>query len=142
MPQSPPKRKEFQTLIEIKPRWRDADVYGHINNAVYYEYVDTAVNEWLIAKGGMDVPHGDHVGLVVHSECQYFAPLHFPGRVLAGLSAAKIGNTSVTYRVALFEGDGTVAAALALFTHVYVDKESRRPKVLPSHFRVALERLG
>lgn len=140
MPETPPKRKDFTTFIAFQPRWRDADVYGHINNAVFYEYVDTAVNKWLIESGALPVPHADPMGLVVHSECHFFAPLMFPDGIDAGLGVARIGTTSVTYRVGLFQG-ADEAAALSHFTHVYVDAATRTPKPLPDAFRAALQPL-
>lgn len=139
MPQSAPLRKEFRAFVTLSPRWRDADVYGHINNAVFYEYVDTTVNEWLITSGALPVPQSDPVGLVVHSQCTYFAPLKFPGAIEGGLGVERIGNSSVTYRIGLFQGSD-VAAALALFTHVYVGAKSRKPEPLPDGFRDKLNR--
>ncbi len=139
MPQSAPLRKEFRKFVTLSPRWRDADVYGHINNAVFYEYVDTIVNEWLISSGALPVPQSDPVGLVVHSECRFFASLTFPGAIDGGLGIERIGNSSVTYRVGLFQG-ADEAAALALFTHVYVGAETRKPAPLPAAFREQLER--
>jgi len=115
-------------------RWRDNDVYAHMNNAVFYEYIDTVVNAWLIKSGALDVPGGDVVGLVVHSECDFFASLGFPGTITGALRTAKVGNSSVTYEVALFGEDDT-AAALSRFTHVYVDAITRRPVSLPDSLK-------
>lgn len=134
-------RKDYAVFQEMATRWRDNDVYGHMNNAVFYEYVDTAVNHWLVTSGALDVPHGDRVGLVVASSCQFHASLGFPDPVVAGLRAAKIGNSSVTYEVALFRGQADEAAAVASFTHVYVDKATHRPKPLEDKFRAALQAL-
>lgn len=135
-------RKDFAQFWEISPRWRDNDVYGHVNNAVFYEYVDTAVNGWLIASGALDVPRGDSVGLVVHSECDYFAPLAFPDPVSAGLRTGRVGRSSVAYEVGLFAKGTEDAAAVARFVHVYVGREDHRPRPLPERLRGALAALG
>lgn len=126
----------------MTPRWRDNDVYGHINNAVFYEYVDTAVNSWLIESGALAVPDGDTVGLVVHSECTYFAPLAFPDLVTAGIRTARVGRSSVTYEVGLFRGADTETAAIARFTHVYVTRDDHRPAPLPDRLRQRLAALA
>lgn len=137
-----PERKDFPHIHAMTSRWRDNDVYGHVNNAVFYEYVDTAVNHWLITSGALDVPEGETVGLVVRSECDFFAPLGFPDPVVAGLRTARVGNSSVTYEVALFRGDAAEASALARFTHVYVSRDDHTPQPLPQSLATALEALS
>lgn len=132
-------RKAFAYFYTMTTRWRDNDVYNHVNNAVFYEYIDTGVNVWIKLEGGLDVPEAPIVGLVVNSSCDFFAPLSFPGQVTAGVAVGKIGRSSVTYRVGLFADDSDLAAADARFTHVYVDRETRKPVELPDGFRAALE---
>ena len=141
MTRTAPQRKDYLFLHRMTTRWRDNDVYAHVNNAVFYEYVDTVVNTWLIREAGLNVPSSEMIGFVVRSECDFFAPLAFPGEVLGGLGVARIGNTSVTYEVALFDGATETAAAGARFTHAYVDPATRRPMALPAAFRAALERV-
>jgi len=141
MAKLPVTRKEFAYFYQMTTRWRDNDVYNHVNNAVFYEYIDTGVNAWIKLEAGLDVPDGQIVGLVVNSSCDFLAPLSFPGRVTAGVAVQKIGRSSVTYRVALFADDAEQAAADARFTHVYVDRASRTPTALPPDFRAALEGL-
>lgn len=136
-----PHRSDYKYATIITPRWRDNDVYAHVNNAVFFEYVDTAVNGWIIESGALSVPHGPVVGLVVHSECQFFASLRFPTPVTAMIRVDKLGRSSVTYGVGLFDGDTQDAAAAASFTHVYVDAETHKPVAIPSEFRAALETL-
>ncbi|MBB5515540.1 acyl-CoA thioester hydrolase [Rubricella aquisinus] len=136
-----PLRSDYRHMSAITPRWRDNDVYAHVNNAVFFEYVDTAVNGWIIEYGGLAVPHGPVVGLVVHSECQFFAALRFPRPVHTGLRVDRLGSSSVTYGVGLFDGDAEEAAAAAAFTHVYVDAQTHRPVPIPDMFRHALEGL-
>lgn len=119
-------------------RWRDNDIYGHINNVVYYEYFDSAVNGWLIDQGLLDLEKGPVLGLVVDTACSYFAPIAFPDRIDAGVGVARIGTTSVTYSIGLFRNQDNLASAQGRFTHAYVDRETRRPVPLPPEWREAL----
>lgn len=125
----------------LTTRWRDNDVYAHMNNAVFYEYVDTVVNGWIIARGALDIPHGPIVGLVVASSCSFRASLGFPQPVEAGLGVSKIGRSSVTYEVVLGNTPDLAPSATASFTHVYVTKETHTPTPLPQEFRAALEEI-
>ena len=119
----------------------DNDVYGHVNNVVYYSWFDTAVNAYLIESGALDIHAGAVIGLVVETQCHYFAPLAFPQHVEAGIRVTRIGKSSVRYEVGLFAaGDDTTAAA-GHFVHVYVDRATRRPAALPDALRAALEPL-
>ena len=120
-------------------RWADNDVYGHVNNVVYYSYFDTAVNAFLIGKGGLDPQAGDVIGLVVETSCQYFAPLSFPELLSVGLGVERLGNSSVRYAVGIFKEGEDAPAAQGHFVHVYVDSAARRPVTLPRPLRVVLE---
>ena len=138
MPRSRRRRDTYALMRPHTTRWRDMDVYGHLNNAVYYEYVDASVNAWLIETGALDVPHGPVIGLVVESSCRFHASLDYPGAVETGLAVARIGTSSVVYEVGLFAPGQDEAAAEARFVHVYVDRTTRRPVPLPDPFRRAL----
>ena len=129
----------FPVQRHIGTRWADNDVYGHVNNVVYYSWFDTAVNGWLIESGVLDIHQGEVIGLVVHTECHYFAPLAFPQPVVAGIQVAHLGNSSVRYRVGLFAKGEPLAAACGTFTHVYVSRAERRPIPLPQPLRQLLE---
>jgi len=139
MPAKPATRKDFCLLQTFTTRWRDNDVYGHINNVVFYEYVDTAVNRWILDSGALDIPDGPVVGLVVETKCTYHAPLAFPDPVTVGMRVGHIGSSSVRYELGLFRGEAEAAAADAHFVHVYVDAATHRPVPLPKAFRAALE---
>ncbi|ALD90832.1 acyl-CoA thioesterase [Cupriavidus gilardii] len=139
-PQAQP-RDCYRHFLPITTRWMDNDVYGHVNNVVYYSYFDTVVNRYLIERGVLDIEAGDTIGLVIETQCNYFASLSFPETVIAGLRVARLGNSSVRYEVGLFrEGDDS-AAAQGHFVHVYVDRQTRRPVALPEPLRKALEPL-
>lgn len=122
----------------LQTRWADNDVYGHMNNVVHYGLFDTAINGWLLEKGLLDFKAGSTIGLVVETGCHYFAEMAFPDRVEAGIGVERIGSSSVTYRIALFRNDETSASAQGRFVHVYVDRQTRRPKPLGSDWRQVL----
>lgn len=132
-------RSDYARFRALPTRWADNDIYGHINNAAYYGFFDTAVNCFLIDEAGLDIHAGSVIGLVVETGCNYFAPLAYPETVEAGLRVARIGNSSVTYQIGLFKAGQDAPAAQGHFVHVYVDRESRRPVGLPSAMRSALE---
>jgi len=137
----PPSRSLYPHFSRIDTRWSDNDVYGHLNNVVYYSYFDTVVNRWLIQAGALDIHAGHVIGLVVETQCHYFAPLAFPQTLDAGLRVAHLGRSSVRYEIGLFAAGDEHCAAAGHFVHVYVDRESRKPVPLPAPVRAALEPL-
>lgn len=139
-PQAQP-RDAYRVFRTLTTRWADNDVYGHVNNVVYYSWFDTAVNAYLIEQGVLDIERGQIIGLVVETRCNYFAPLAFPQTVEAGIRVARLGTSSVRYEIGLFAQDAPLTAASGHFVHVYVDKASRRPTALPPHLKTVLERL-
>ncbi|MGE0502602.1 MAG: acyl-CoA thioesterase [Rhizobiaceae bacterium] len=132
-------RSSYRAFRTIHTRWMDNDPYGHMNNVVHYSLFDTAVNGWLIEQGALDIRHGAQIGLVVETGCRYFSELAFPDVVEAGLRVARLGSSSVRYEVGLFRNDDPKAAAEGFFVHVYVDRETRRPKPISEDFRCALD---
>jgi len=137
----PEGREAYRQFRPIGTRWMDNDVYGHINNVVYYSFFDTAVNGYLIDAGALDIHQGGTIGLVIETRCNYFAPLAFPQAIEAGLRVAHIGSSSVRYEVGLFAAGAEQAAAAGHFIHVYVDRETRRPAPLPPAVLNALQAL-
>ncbi len=137
----PEPRSAYKTFRSIGTRWMDNDAYGHVNNVVYYSWFDTAVNAYLIEHGVLDIHHGQALGLVVETQCNYFSPLAFPQTVEAGLRVARLGHSSVRYEVALFAQDQDLCAARGHFVHVYVDRVSRRPVSLADPLKQLLETL-
>ena len=144
----PPRpQAEFQSAFKafwpIGTRWSDNDLYGHVNNVVYYSWFDTAVNGLLIERGALDIHAGSVIGLVVETGCNYFSPLAFPQAVTAGIRVAHVGASSVRYEVALFPGNERLpCAAKGYFVHVYVDRATRRPTpCLPPELLTVLELL-
>lgn len=132
-------RNDYQHYLLIPTRWMDNDAYGHVNNVIYYSYFDTVVNQFLIKQGLLDIEQGTTIGLVVETQCRYFAPITFPDEVSAGMRVAHLGNSSVRYEVGLFRNDDDTSSAQGEFVHVYVDRESRRPVKLSDQMRGVLE---
>ena len=138
----PEHRDAYRAFQAIGTRWSDNDLYGHVNNVVYYSWFDTAVNGLLIERGALDIHGGSVIGLVVETGCNYFSPLAFPGTVTAGVRVANVGASSVRYEIALFPADESLpCAARGHFIHVYVDRATRRPAALPPELLSVLELL-
>ena len=138
MRETPHLHSQYRWFLPLVTRWLDNDAYGHINNALYYSFFDTAVNTYLIQAGVLDPAAGEKIGLVVESRCLYFSPLAFPEPIEAGLRVAHLGNSSVRYEVAIFGAGAAEASAQGYFVHVYVDRETRRPAEIPEALREAL----
>ncbi len=137
----PEPRSAYKAFRTIGTRWEDNDVYGHVNNVVYYSWFDTAVNAHLIEQGALDIHQGRTIGLVIETQCNYFAPLAFPQTVEAGLRVGHVGTSSVRYEVGIFAQGEDQAAACGHFIHVYVDQATRRPVPLPDTLKKVLETL-
>lgn len=135
---APSQRDEYAHFTAITTRWMDNDAYRHVNNVVYYGFFDTAVNQQLIEAGVLDLEHSATVGLVVETQCRYFAPVSFPDRVSVGLRVAHLGSSSLRYELAVFRNDEDRASAEGHFVHVYVDRASNRPVPLPAAVRAAV----
>lgn len=137
----PQPRSAYKVFRTLGTRWMDNDIYGHVNNVVYYSWFDTAVNGWLIEQGALDIHAGEVIGLVIETQCNYFESLAFPQDVHAGLRVAHLGKSSVRYEVGLFAPGRETSAAAGHFVHVYVDRSTRRPVPLPDTLKRTLETL-
>jgi len=135
-------RDVFRLFRPIPTRWHDNDVFGHVNNVVYYGWFDTGVNAWLVENGFLDPQTSSVVGLVVETSCTYFESVAFPETVEIGLGVERLGTSSVTYRLGIFRQGGKLAAAQGRFTHVYVERATQRPVPIPAGLRTALEALA
>jgi|TARA_B000000565_G_scaffold243181_1_gene209245 acyl-CoA thioester hydrolase len=123
----------------MNTRWNDNDIYGHLNNVIYYELFDTAVNKWLIKNNLIDIKKGNNIGLIVQSGCNYFSSFEYPEDIDAGIRVTKIGNSSVRYEVGLFKSNDDLASADGFFIHVYVDRVSNKPINLDYEFKKKLD---
>jgi acyl-CoA thioester hydrolase len=137
----PDSREAYRHFRRLTTRWMDNDMYGHVNNVVYYSLFDTAVNGYLIEAGALDIHRGEVIGLVVETHCNYFAPVEFPQQIDAGVRVARVGASSVRYEIGLFAEGEPLTAARGHFVHVYVDRATRRPAALPAALTQALQGL-
>jgi acyl-CoA thioester hydrolase len=140
-PAPPVTRALYRRFLPIPTRWMDNDVYGHVNNVVYYAYFDTVINQYLIEDGGLDIAAGSVIGLCVESHCAYARPVAFPDVLDAGLRVAHLGTSSVRYEIGIFARGQDAASAHGWFVHVFVDRATRKPTPLPAPMRAALERI-
>jgi len=134
-------RAGFPHFLAIPTRWMDNDIYGHVNNVVYYSYFDTVINDYLIRAGGLDIHGGPVIGICAESHCRFRAAFAFPEAIEAGLRVAHLGRTSVRYEIGLFGEGAKPAAAVGHFVHVFVNRADMRPVPIPEAIRAALARL-
>lgn len=135
------RRTDYPHVLELQTRWIDNDVYGHVNNVVYYAYFDTVINRYLIDEGGLDIAGGETIGVCVESQCRYLRSIAFPDRIEAGLRVGTLGRSSVRYEIGIFLGGGSGSeelCATGYFVHVFVDRRSREPVPIPDRIRAAL----
>jgi len=137
-----PRHADYAWFRPVTTRWMDNDVYGHVNNAHYYSYFDTVINQYLIERGGLDLHASRVVGFVVSSSCDFFRPVAYPGGLEVGLRVERIGRSSVTYGVALFAAGDEAARAAGKVVHVFVDRATSASVQLPEPIRKALEAIA
>jgi len=137
-PTKAPRRGDYRHFLAIPTRWMDNDVYAHVNNVTYYSYFDTAVNQHLVAHGGLRPDSDPVVGYVVETNCRYLAPIAFPQVVDAGLRVMRMGRSSVVYEIGIFVAGTDECAAFGRFVHVWVERATNRPADIPPGIRAAL----
>ena len=137
-----PQRPAFPHVGTVTTRWTDNDIYGHVNNAVYYHYFDSVINAYLVTEGGLDIHQGEVVGFIVHSECDYLGPVAYPGNLEVGIATTQVGNSSVTYQVALFKPGELTPRAVGSMVHVFVAQASNQPVAIPDQLRHALQAIA
>lgn len=139
--QDPESRERYRHFVSITTRWMDNDVYRHVNNVVYYSFFDTAVNEYMVRAGVLDIESSRTVCLVASTGCEYFSSISFPDTVHCGLRVAHLGTSSVRFEIGIFRNDESRAAAQGHFVHVACDRATQRPVPMPARMRAALEKL-
>ena len=139
MKKIPSNRSEYNYFTKVSTRWNDNDIYGHMNNIIYYALFDTAVNKWLINNKLIDIKNGKNIGLIVQSGCDYFSSFSYPDDIDAGIRVTKIGTSSVRYEVGLFKETEQNASADGFFIHVYVDRKTNVPLPINYNFNKALD---
>jgi acyl-CoA thioester hydrolase len=130
---------QYNYFCQLSTRWNDNDIYGHMNNIIYYALFDTAVNKWLIKNKLIDIKNGQNIGLIVQSGCNYFSSFEYPENINAGIRVTKIGKSSVRYEVGLFKEKEELSSADGFFIHVYVDRKTNKPIALDYDFKNALD---
>ena len=141
-----PKRGDYSHFLQIPTRWMDNDVYGHVNNVIYYSWIDTVVNRFLIDQGGFDIEHSPFICFAAQNGCHYFSSLAYPDLVDAGLRISRLGSSSVTYDIGIFRNSeencaDDEAAAAGFFVHVFVSRDTTRPIPIPAQMRAAFQQL-
>lgn len=139
MKKKPSHRSEYNYFCQLSTRWNDNDIYGHMNNIIYYALLDTAVNKWLIKNNLIDIKNGENIGLIVQSGCNFFSSFEYPEDVTAGIRVTKIGNSSVKYEVGLFKEKESSSSADGFFIHVYVQRSTNKPIQLDYNFKKTLD---
>lgn len=136
--QALPKLSDYKHFINIDTRWMDNDLYGHVNNVVYYSYFDTIVNRYLIEHAKFDIHNSNVIGLMVNSQCDYYSSIAFPDKLIGAFGVNRIGTTSVQYNIAIFKEQQQTASASGIMTHVFVDRTSNKPVPISGDLRLAL----
>ena len=139
MKKNPSHISQYNYFCQLSTRWNDNDIYGHMNNIIYYALFDTAVNKWLIKNKLIDIKNGQNIGLIVQSGCNYFSSFEYPENINAGIRVTKIGKSSVRYEVGLFKEKEELSSADGFFIHVYVDRKTNKPIALDYDFKNALD---
>ena len=139
MKKNPSHISEYNYFCQLSTRWNDNDIYGHMNNIIYYALFDTAVNKWLIKNKLIDIKNGQNIGLIVQSGCNYFSSFEYPENINAGIRVTKIGKSSVRYEVGLFKEKEELSSADGFFIHVYVDRKTSKPIALDYNFKNTLD---
>jgi acyl-CoA thioester hydrolase len=135
----PSRRSDYRYFQTITTRWHDNDAFGHVNNVVYYEWIDTAVNMFLIEKGILELGASEVVGVVAETNLRYLREIAYPDPITVGIKVDKLGSSSVRYVAAVFRADDDVASAEGFFVHVYVAKKEMKPTPIPAAQRAAFE---
>jgi acyl-CoA thioester hydrolase len=133
-----PQLSDYKYRISLDTRWMDNDLYGHVNNVVYYSYFDTIVNRFLIEHANLDIHNGNEIGLMVNSQCDYYSSIAFPDKLIGAFGVNRIGNTSVQYNIAIFREQQQTASASGIMTHVFVDRSSNKPVPITGDLKQAL----
>jgi len=136
-----PDRGSYRFFYSLTTRWADNDVYGHVNNVIYYYYFDSVANRYLIEEGGLNIGTGEVVGYVVSSGCEYHSPITYPEEIEAGLRVDKLGNSSVKYGIAIFRKGESSAVAHGYFVHVFVNRDEQKSAPIPGNLRSALQKI-
>ena len=135
-------RDQYRIFMPLATRWMDNDIFGHINNVVYYSYIDTAVTNYYGEHGRHDVAGSLVIPVAAETKCRFKRSLKHPALIEAGLRADRIGNTSVQVGVGIFLKEAFEASAWGYMVHVFIDRVTSKPVPIPSPLRTALQRIA
>ncbi|WP_191832629.1 acyl-CoA thioesterase [Pseudomonas fluorescens] len=133
-----PRREDFRRFYTLGTRWADHDSYGHVQNVVYYSFFDSAISQFLVEQGTLDIDSSPVIGLIVESSCTFFSSITFPDQVTVGLRIAHLGSSSARYELGIFRNDETEVSALGYVVYVYVDRASNKSTAIPELVRAEL----
>lgn len=134
-------RSDYSYFKNITTRWADNDIYGHINNVVYYSYFDTVANQYLIEFADFNPISAPVIGVIVHSNCNYIKAIAYPDKIEAGLTVKKLGRSSVTYGIGVFRQGESAACAYGEFVHVFINRKDSLPISIPTKIRESLQKI-
>lgn len=135
------RRENYKHFLTIPTRWRDVDMYQHVNNVVFYAYFDTVIGDYLMQEGGLDYENSETIGFAVETHCQFLSPVKFPDILEVGLRVGKLGNSSCRYEIGIFKQNDEAPSAVGYFVHVFVNRETSQPSPITGQMRLALEQL-
>jgi acyl-CoA thioester hydrolase len=117
-------------------RWNDNDMFGHVNNTIYYSAMDNASTYWFREQAGLDPFSSTWIAVLVTSSCRFVESAVWPDVIEVGMRSKHLGTTSLSWEFGLFrQADGALLAT-GEFVHVIIDREgSRRPMPLPAELR-------
>jgi len=136
-----PRREDFRRFYTLGTRWGDHDSYGHVQNVVYYSFFDSAISQFLVEQGTLDIDSSPVIGLIVESSCTFFSSITFPDQVTVGLRIAHLGSRSARYELGIFRNDEAEVSALGYVVYVYVDRASNKSTAIPELVRAELRKL-
>ena len=139
MSRKPPgRRADYRYFQPITTRWKDNDLFGHVNNVEYLSFFDTALTVFEMKHAGIDLIHGAIRCVMAETSCRYHSSVSFPDALTVGLRVAHLGNSSFSYDLAVFREDEDIAAAEGRYVRVLVAMPGQRPIQIPADLRAAL----
>jgi acyl-CoA thioester hydrolase len=134
-----PDAKKLTLEMVIPIRWGDMDAMGHVNNTIYFRYMEIVRIEWLHQVGGKPDPGGEGP-VIVNAFCNFIKQLEYPGDVLAKHYVANPGRSSIDTFITLERTDvpGVIYASGGAKT-VWVNFPQQKSVPLPDSVRRLVE---
>jgi acyl-CoA thioester hydrolase len=134
-----PAAKKLVYETRIPMRWGDMDAMGHVNNAVYFRYLEIVRVDWLASLGAAPNPAGEGP-VIVNAFCNFYKQLEYPGELLARHYVSNPGRSSFDTWITLERVDqpGLIHAAGGATT-VWMNFPAQRSAPLPDWLRRLIE---